>query len=144
MSGAAVMAYSKARDGNRALSANFKAREFACADGTDTVFVSPALVEVLQSIRDHFGKPVSIHSGYRTEAHNKKVGGAAYSQHKYGTAADISIAGVAPLEVARYAQTLLPQSGGVGLYQTFTHVDVRSAKTRWNSTGGKEIAVAGF
>ena len=84
MNGANVKVYSRAKDGNVALSRNFKVREFACCDGTDTVFVSPELVAVLQKIRDHFGKAVNINSGYRTEAHNKKVGGAAYSQHKYG------------------------------------------------------------
>ncbi len=144
MTGAQVRVYSKAKDGQTALSANFRAREFACSDGTDTIFVSPALVEVLQQIREHFGKAVIINSGYRTEAKNKAVGGAAYSQHKYGMAADITISGVTPLAVAQYAQTILPNSGGIGLYKTFTHVDVRATKSRWNSTSGKEVSVSGF
>ena len=100
MNGMSVKVYSRAKDGNVALSRNFKVREFACCDGTDTVFIAPELVTVLQSIRDHFGRAVTVNSGYRTEAHNKKVGGAAYSQHKYGTAADIS---VEPAPMVRYA-----------------------------------------
>jgi len=88
-------------------------------------------VDVLQKIRDHFGKPVNINSGYRTPGKNKQVGGAAYSQHLYGTAADISIKGVSPGTVADYAETLLPNSGGIGIYGTFTHVDVRTARSRW-------------
>lgn len=131
MNGMSVKVYSRAKDGNVALSRNFKVREFACCDGTDTVFVSPELVAVLQKIRDHFGKAVNINSGYRTEAHNKKVGGAAYSQHKYGTAADISVPGVTPAKVAAYAETLLPGKGGIGIYSSFTHVDVRLVKSRW-------------
>lgn len=131
MNGATVKVYSKAKDGSKQLSAHFKVREFACTDGTDTIFIHPQLVEVLQKIRSHFGKAVIIHSGYRTEAKNKAVGGAAYSQHKYGLAADISISGVAPREVAAYAQTLLPSSGGIGIYPTFTHIDVRGVKSRW-------------
>ena len=131
MNGITVHAYRRAKDGDRKLSENFRVREFACSDGSDTVFVSPALVEVLQKIRSHFGKPVTIHSGYRTPAYNKKVDGAAYSQHLYGTAADISISGVSPKEVAAYAETLLPGTGGIGIYATFTHVDVRTAKSRW-------------
>ena len=131
MNGATVKVYSKANDGAKALSANFKVREFACTDGTDTVFVSPELVVILQKIREHFGKPVTINSGYRTETHNKKVGGAAYSQHKYGTAADISVSGVTPSKVAAYAETLLPGKGGIGIYNSFTHVDVRPVKSRW-------------
>ena len=144
MNGATVKVYSKANDGAKALSANFKVREFACTDGTDTVFVSPELVVILQKIREHFGTPVTINSGYRTEAKNKAVGGAAYSQHKYGIAADITIAGVTPLAVAQYAQTLLQGKGGVGLYKTFTHVDVRANKSRWDSRSGREVVVSRF
>ena len=144
MNGAVVHAYSKAKDGAVQLTTNFKVREFACSDGTDTIFIAPGLVGVLQQIRSHFGKAVTINSGYRTEAKNKAVGGAAYSQHKYGTAADITVSGVTPAEVAHYAETILPNMGGIGLYKTFTHVDVRAVRSRWNSTSGKEIAVKGF
>lgn len=132
MSGAIVKVYSKAKDGGTALSAHFKVREFACSDGTDTVFVSPDLVGVLEKIRVHFGEPVVINSGYRTEAKNKAVGGAAYSQHKYGMAADIHIAGVTPKQIAAYAETLMPRSGGIGIYNSFCHVDVRTVRSRWN------------
>ena len=132
MNGASVKVYSRAKDGLTALSPHFKVREFACSDGTDTVFVSPALVEVLEKVRAHFGKPVTINSGYRTEAKNKAVGGAAYSQHKYGLAADIHIDGVTPKQIASYVETLLPNTGGIGIYKTFTHIDVRKVKSRWN------------
>lgn len=132
MNGASVKVYSKAKDGEKKLSANFKVREFACSDGSDPVFISPELVEVLQKIRDHFKKPVTINSGYRTVGKNKAVGGAAYSQHLYGTAADIQVKGVAPKAVCAFAETLLPNTGGIGLYPTFSHVDVREVKSRWN------------
>lgn len=131
MNGTTVRAYSKERDGDKRLSEHFRVREFACTGGTDTIFVSPDLVEVLERIRIHFGRPVIVSSGYRTEARNRAVGGAAYSQHKYGTAADIYIQGVAPAEVAAYAETLLPDSGGIGIYSGFTHIDVRTGKSRW-------------
>lgn len=133
MNGISVQAYSKTRDGAKQLSTNFKVREFACNDGSDVVFVSAALVDVLQKIRDHFGKPVILNSAYRTPTYNKKVGGATYSQHCYGTAADISIKGVAPATVAAFAETLLKGTGGIGIYATqgFTHVDVRKTKSRW-------------
>lgn len=124
--------YSKKKDGDKKLSANFKVREFACNDGSDPVFISPELVEVLQKIREHFGKPVVLNSGFRTASYNKKVGGATYSQHQYGTAADIRISGVSPKKIAEYAETLLPGKGGIGIYSTFVHVDVRKVKSRWN------------
>lgn len=132
MAGQVVKVYSKAKEGNVKLSKNFTVKEFACSDGTDTVFVSLALVNLLQKIRDHFGKAVIINSAYRTEAHNKAIGGATYSQHKYGLAADIHISGVTPKEIAAYVETLLPSSGGIGIYKSFTHVDVRRVKSRWN------------
>ena len=131
MNGASVKAYSKAKDGTKALSANFKVREFACKDGSDVIFISSGLVQVLQAIRSHFGKPVTINSAYRTPTYNKKVGGETYSQHQYGTAADITVSGVSPKDVAAYAETLLPGTGGIGIYSTFTHVDVRAVKSRW-------------
>lgn len=125
-------AYSKAKNGNQSVAANFKVREFACNDGTDPIFIAPALVTILQKVRDHFGKAVHVNSAYRTPAYNKKVGGAAYSQHLYGTAADITVKGVASKTVAAYVETLLPRSGGIGIYPTFVHVDVRENKSRWN------------
>ena len=96
------------------------------------MFISLVLVNLLQKIRDHFGKAVIINSAYRTETHNKSIGGATYSQHKYGLAADIHINGVTPKEIAAYIETLLPSSGGIGIYKNFCHVDVRRVKSRWN------------
>ncbi len=126
-----VKAYSKTKDGAEKLSRNFRVREFACSDGTDPIFISPALVKLLQDLRDHFGAAITICSGYRTSAKNKAVGGAQYSQHLYGTAADITVKGVAPETVARQARAMLGNTGGVGRYKTFTHVDVRSQRADW-------------
>ena len=126
-----IKAYSKAKDGNKKLSANFKVKEFACTDGSDPIFIDTELVNVLQKIRSHFGKPVTITSAYRTPARNKAVGGQTYSQHLYGKAADIKVKGVAPKKVAEYAEKLLPNKGGIGTYSTFTHIDVRQTKARW-------------
>lgn len=126
-----IKAYSKAKDGNKKLSANFKVREFACTDGSDPIFIDTDLVNVLQKIRTHFGKPVTITSAYRTPAKNKAAGGTKYSQHLYGRAADIKVKGIAPKSVAAYAEKLMPGKGGIGTYSTFTHIDVRTTKARW-------------
>lgn len=132
MNGASVRVYSKAKDGNKKVSTNFKVKEFSCLDGTDTILISPELVTILQKVRTHFGKAVNISSGYRTEVHNRRVGGSEYSQHKYGMAADIQIDGVSAKAIAQYIETLMPNKGGIGTYGTFVHVDVRSQKSRWN------------
>ncbi len=144
MNGAVVHAYSKAKDGTVQLAANFKVREFACQDGSDTIFISTELAQVLQKIRSRFGKPVTINSAYRTEVHNRAEGGSPTSQHKYGLAADIVVQGVAPMDVARYAETVLGAKGGIGLYEWGVHVDVRAKRSRWDSTSGRERAVSGF
>lgn len=126
-----IKAYSKAKDGNKKLSTNFKVKEFACTDGSDPIFIDSDLVNVLQKIRTHFGKAVTITSAYRTPARNKAVGGQTYSQHLYGRAADIKVKGIAPKTVAAYAETLLKNKGGIGTYATFCHVDTRATKARW-------------
>ena len=48
-------------------------------------------LEVLQPLRDHLGRPVTITSGYRCKELNKRVGGVRNSQHLKGEAADIRV-----------------------------------------------------
>ena len=133
-----IRQYSVAKDGNRRIAPDFKVRELRCRDGTDTVMVDEALTVVLQCIREHFGKPVTITSGYRTAAHNAAVDGAKSSQHLLGRAADIRVEGVSVEDVATYAESLMPDWGGVGRYPVkagratgWVHVDTRSNKSRW-------------
>ena len=130
--------YSRTRDGETLLSRSFRAKEFACKDGTDPLFVDSELVQVLQAIRDHFGAPVVITSGYRTAAHNRAVGGSKSSQHLLGRAADIQVQDTDPLAVAAYVESLMPGWGGVGRYPVkagrtkgWVHVDTRPNKSRW-------------
>ena len=141
----AVKTYSLRIDGEKSLSKNFKVKEFRCKDGSDKILIDTELVTLLQKIRDFFGKSVTITSGYRNETYNKKIGGAAKSQHINGTAADIKVEGVDPLMVARYAEMIMPDKGGIGYYyadSNFTHVDVRKSKARWkNGAGSKDVSV---
>lgn len=90
------------------------------------------LVQILDKVRKHFGKAFSPNSAIRCTKHNAKVGGKSNSQHLRGTAADISIPGVAPKTVAAYLETLLPNTGGIGVYNWGVHVDTRKVKARWN------------
>ena len=134
-----IEAYSILKNGNKKLSEHFKVREFRCQDGSDPVFIDTELVELLEKIRVHFAKPVTITSGFRTASHNATVAKAAkFSQHLYGKAADIRVEGISVENVAAYAETLLTGRGGIGIYPPglgrangWVHVDVRDAKSRW-------------
>jgi len=53
-----------------------------------------ALAAMLQKVREHYGKPVNVSSGYRCRALNSRVGGSSSSQHMLFEAADFSVEGV--------------------------------------------------
>ena len=135
-----IREYTLRKDGARQLSPSFKVREFGCT-GSDTVKLDDELVVLLQCIREHFGKPVHITSGYRTAAHNAAVGGSKSSQHLLGRAADFYVEGVDVATVADYAEKLLPDRGGIGRYPKdakhpkrstgWVHIDTRANKSRW-------------
>ncbi len=114
---------------NDQLTPHFKAEEFRCKDKTKEFLWAPKLLEVLETIRNHFNAPVIINSGYRTPSWNVKVGGTQNSYHCKGMAADIVVKGHSSNEVAKYADSIMEQ-GGVIRYTNFVHVDVREKRYR--------------
>ena len=123
------------------LTRNFNLNEFASKDGADMppeVFKNVALVaKNLQVLRDFVGQPIKVNSGYRSPAHNKSIGGASKSQHVKGKAADIVIKGHKPEVVAEIIIELIKDGkmsqGGIGVYNTFTHYDIRGTAARWSN-----------
>lgn len=120
------------------LSKNFSVYEFRCGLGRPcsctTTLIDDDLVQILQKIRDHFGKTVRITSGHRCADYNRSVSKATASRHTKGQAADIVVVGVKPAEVAKYAESIGVL--GIGLYETtkdghFVHVDTRTTKAFW-------------
>lgn len=113
--------------------------ELACKDGTPV----PAqyrdnavrVAKRVQVVRDFFNKPVDISSGYRTEKHNAEVRGEAKSQHLTASAIDFSIRGVPAANVRKAIEGLIRigalADGGLGAYDTFTHLDIRAKRARW-------------
>lgn len=119
---------------------NFNLMEFASKDGADfpqeVVKNLYELARNLEVIRAFYNKPIKVNSGYRSPAHNKKVKGSPRSQHLLGKAADLRIDGITPKELAQGIKVLIENGkiseGGIGIYDTFTHYDIRGTKARWN------------
>ena len=123
------------------LEKNFSLHEFRCKDGTD---VPDELIDNvrelcvnLQILRDYIDKPITIISGYRSPEYNTKIKGAKRSQHMSARAADIIVPGMTSLEVRDIIIQLIKEGkmvkGGVGIYPTFVHYDVRGYNARWGS-----------
>ena len=110
------------------ISAHFNRSEFACKCGCGQDTVDAALIQKLEVVRLRFNKPITITSGNRCVEYNKQIGGAPASQHLLGRAADIVVKGVSPSEVYKHLDSL---EGGLGGYDSFTHVDSRHGKVRW-------------
>lgn len=122
------------------LTKNFTRQEFDCKDGTrvPNEFLPNVqeLAENLQVLRDYISEPVMITgSGYRTPKHNKKVGGAKFSQHLTASGADINAKNYTPKELAEVIEKLIKEGkmkeGGIGIYKGFLHYDIRGNKARW-------------
>ena len=118
------------------LTHDFSAAEFVCADGSEH-FIDCALLAMLQAIRSHFAKPVTITSGYRSPEYNRRVGGATNSYHVQGMAADFAIYGVPIRNVHAWCNHAFPNSG-LGLYVRssangwgWIHIDSRGHSARW-------------
>lgn len=119
---------------------HFSWEEAKCKDGTEVPEdLRPNVILVaseMEVLRYELGAmKINVHSWYRTKAYNAKVGGSPNSQHLLGKAIDISIKDVTPLEIKNKIEDLisrgLMKEGGIGLYKTFVHYDIRGNKARW-------------
>lgn len=114
------------------LSKYFDRDEFECGCGCGYDTVDSELLDVLEDVRVRFDAPVIINSACRCTTHNDYVGGKPSSQHLKGRAADIAVKGVDPTEVYQYLSMKYPNEYGLGKYKTFTHIDTRNFKARWD------------
>lgn len=122
---------------------NFKAEEFKCPkDGIPPAELLGNLERLcmqLEALRDELGKPIIVISGYRSPNFNASIDGAKRSQHMFATASDIKVKGVSPRKVHSTILKLISEGrmeqGGLGLYETFVHYDVRGCKARWYGKG---------
>ena len=124
------------------LTNNFNKSEFECNCGCEMpneVFLQiQKLASQLQCIRDFIRFPIKITSAYRCPSHNKEVGGVSNSQHVLGKASDIQVSDSSPEAIYQVIDTLAEYGhvlqGGLGLYNTFTHYDIRKTRVRWDKT----------
>lgn len=100
---------------------NFKPKEIACKGSGEVLAVEEAL-DALQLLREKWGKPMAVRSGYRSPEHNRAVGGVKQSKHMDGTAFDIATTQEEQAAFVRMAR----ECGfkGIGLYDDFTHIDL--------------------
>lgn len=87
------------------------------------------LCEQIEIWRAEFGMPFIVISGYRTLEYNRVVGGKPASQHLVGRAADIRCPGVPASDLHAAALRLYREGklkiGGLGIYASFVHLDIR-------------------
>jgi len=120
------------------LTDNFELSEFNCPDGTrvpyEYLINCYKLAVELQKVRDFIGLPIIVSSGYRTPQHNKKVGGVEHSLHLKALASDIKVKSVPPSNLFKVIDNLidkkLVQDGGLFLYPSHVHYDIRGFKVR--------------
>ena len=108
----------------------FNRSEFACKCGCGFNTVDTELLEVLTELREECNTPVIINCGCRCSKHNKEVGGAPKSKHLRGIAADIRVKGLTSNTVYSHLNALFPNKYGLGLHDTFLHIDIRRGKWR--------------
>jgi uncharacterized protein YcbK (DUF882 family) len=121
------------------LTKDFQIEEFYCRDGTpvpwNMVDEVKELAQNLQVLRDELGEPIRINSGYRNPTYNDKVGGEDNSYHMKCMAADIVVKSKTPKQLAAVIEKLIAQKkmkqGGLGVYASFVHYDIRNTKARW-------------
>ena len=126
------------------LTSNFSLEEFECKCGCEMPeFVKKNIIELaenLQVLRDAVGR-LDLTNAYRCKYHNADVGGSINSQHLKGKAADIKSKTLSPNEIAVRTNDLMKNEsfklGGIGIYNTFTHVDIRGTRARWSKTTKK-------
>lgn len=101
---------------------NFKPSEIACK-GTGLILIDKEFMDRLQLFRNIVKVPVIINSAYRSESHNRAVGGAKNSQHRLGKASDVRITPQLTRDTIHQCAKIAGFTG-FGDYNTFVHIDI--------------------
>lgn len=100
--------------------------------------VKPQVVTNLEGVSQQVGYQLQVTSGYRSPAYNQSVGGAKSSQHMQGNAVDIIQTGLTTQQRKDFIQAAIDNGfTAIGVYNTFTHIDIRGSKVAWGSNGSR-------
>ena len=124
------------------LTKNFSKSEFECKCGCEMpedVFLNiQKLANQLQVLRNFIDLPIALTNAYRCPEHNAAIGSEPSSQHILGKAADIKIKTKSPEQIYILLDILTEYGnilqGGLGLYNTFVHYDIRKTRARWDKS----------
>ena len=114
----------------------FHPDEFDSPDevGSGEKYMDETLIRAMDYVRSKYGAPLRINSGYRTEEHNRKVGGVPNSTHRGGMACDVHIDSQEMGDKLEELFTdFLGEDVGIGKYNSFRHFDVRGHRARWDN-----------
>ena len=106
------------------VSEHFFRDELECKCGCGIMNATPQLLALLEAMRRHLNRPMSLTSACRCVDHNTRSGGSKNSRHITGEAADIP----APDDGTRFElvqAAIACGAGGIGIAKTFVHVDCR-------------------
>lgn len=114
---------------------NFTPAEVACPC-CDELHYDHDFMESLQTLRNWCGRPMTVNSMYRCKKHNQAVGGSDKSYHLIGRAVDIHCTDDNELlEILLHNASLLHAQlrpfTGIGVYNTFVHLDQRGNPYSW-------------
>lgn len=130
------------------LTPHFSSAELAChcgcGFGSRPEDYAPGFLDLLETVRIVYGRPIHPTSGARCDAHNRAVGGVSLSAHTRGAAVDTGATngfdryGLIAADILAFlvlrgrmeladainaAQELAAHAGGIGIAKTFVHLD---------------------
>lgn len=108
------------------LTEHFSRKDFACKCGCGFDAIDKRLVEMLEEIRNIFGRTIKVVSGCRCPAHNKAIGSKDDSPHPKGLAVDLEC--IASRDRYELLFLVMSRFYRVGIGKTFIHADIDSSR----------------
>ena len=118
-----------------ALHVNASTGQYRRPTSAEVIYGILRIAKALEDIRKRYGRPVIITSWYRDPATNAAVNGASQSRHLLGDGVDFVVSGRHPYDVYADLDSWWGNQGGLASSRSFTHMDARGYRARWNYDG---------